>query len=641
MSRPYFAMAAALTIAVLFGACTSVDKSIFPLQQVTVEVRSGGGDGNGIVTAEPASMPPSIHCVITGGVVDTTTLCSETFSDAGSGGSFQLQAVPAAGSRLVSWSGCEGGPGPSPGCNLSFAQGADVTFNVTARFEVDTPPPPPPPATNTIVWTGGAGTSDWSTPGNWDLNRAPAAADSVIVSLAGATVEIGEPAPGVPAAAPSISALVHTAGTIWLRGPDNCPNCLTLTVQRAVRSSGPDTRMIAQRAQILYGAPSTYVTLSSGGPGDGGALVGPEGMTSAPPAVTIERLDGFFQFAYSRVTITGDSDVSTGIGLDRGASLTIGSGATVEVTLTPGVSDGSIGISVADTLVVAGTLRVTTSQFDFGHVIVESGGVLETMFARVRGGMVNRGTVRGPTASGGLIFLGGGIVLEEGSVLAADQMTVRAPIEVRGRLEVRSILAAEQLPWSFVVEGDADLDVGALQVGLAPVRLGATGGSSLLQLTSIVGAGASPSLIEVGGGGLSVETLHLNGRGMAGAGALGIVNAGRVQFFGFDGVPLDRIQLTIQGPIVSNMDGSTATGARPIVVGSNGTRIVQMGQLRLSNARLAPGAGTAPGQFYFDHVGQIQPLIGASSITACINPGGTVIAGGGTLAMSSLPASQC
>ena len=41
---------------------------------------------------------------------------------------------------------------------------------------------------DTITWTGGAGTDDYATAGNWDLNRAPAETDDVVIDGAAVTV---------------------------------------------------------------------------------------------------------------------------------------------------------------------------------------------------------------------------------------------------------------------------------------------------------------------------------------------------------------------------------------------------------------------------------------------------------------------
>ena len=41
---------------------------------------------------------------------------------------------------------------------------------------------------DTITWTGGAGTNDWGTDGNWDLNRIPQSSDSVVISGSSAQV---------------------------------------------------------------------------------------------------------------------------------------------------------------------------------------------------------------------------------------------------------------------------------------------------------------------------------------------------------------------------------------------------------------------------------------------------------------------
>ncbi len=40
---------------------------------------------------------------------------------------------------------------------------------------------------DTITWTGGAGTTDWTAAGNWDLNRAPMETDDVVISGAAVT----------------------------------------------------------------------------------------------------------------------------------------------------------------------------------------------------------------------------------------------------------------------------------------------------------------------------------------------------------------------------------------------------------------------------------------------------------------------
>ena len=40
---------------------------------------------------------------------------------------------------------------------------------------------------DTITWTGGAGTADWATAGNWDLNREPLETDDVVIDGAAVT----------------------------------------------------------------------------------------------------------------------------------------------------------------------------------------------------------------------------------------------------------------------------------------------------------------------------------------------------------------------------------------------------------------------------------------------------------------------
>lgn len=159
MSRRHAVMAAAFSATVLTTGCNP-DNPFIIGQLVTVEVKSGGGNGNGLVTSEPASLPPSISCQIDGAAA--TGVCTDDFSDAGGGGTFQLQALPATGSRLVSWTGCDGPASAALLCDLSFDPGPDVKLDVTARFDLDACYEIKQTVPNSIAGTGPATPADLS-----------------------------------------------------------------------------------------------------------------------------------------------------------------------------------------------------------------------------------------------------------------------------------------------------------------------------------------------------------------------------------------------------------------------------------------------------------------------------------------------
>ena len=101
-------------------------------KEVTVNV-SNGGQGVGRVTAPDSAV--NIDCLVGPNVPDPGT-CSDEFLDAGAGGTFSLVAEANPGSTFAGWSGCSTVDGNE--CVLSFSSDpADVTFNVTASFDLD------------------------------------------------------------------------------------------------------------------------------------------------------------------------------------------------------------------------------------------------------------------------------------------------------------------------------------------------------------------------------------------------------------------------------------------------------------------------------------------------------------------------
>jgi hypothetical protein len=157
-------------------------------QQVTVIVQ-GLGAGSGTVVAEDISTV-RINCVL-----PTSSLghlpnpsyppaCTHTFSDAGGGGSFRLEAAADSGSVFTSWGGCSQASGPV--CILDFSAGADVTFHVTARFERASAETKP-----INIYNGSGLTASFVVNGQTLLNVAPQQSPSVqIPTTIGTTVAV-------------------------------------------------------------------------------------------------------------------------------------------------------------------------------------------------------------------------------------------------------------------------------------------------------------------------------------------------------------------------------------------------------------------------------------------------------------------
>ena len=534
--------------------------------------------------------------------------------------------------------------GPAATCALGPVQSdMSVGFYVRAA-SAPPPPPPPPPASTTITWTGAAGTSNWLTPGNWDLNRLPGATDDVVIELAGATVDLGDPSdPGDLLY--EIRSLRHSGGTLRIRGPSNCANCARLNVGGSIVSTGTDTRWVVERAEVRYRTSASFATLQMGPPGDNGVVSG-DARDLTRPTATIRRAEGFISFTFSDVTITETGDLIQGFGLDNGSRLTIGPGATV--TVAPSSGSGRIGHGLDNTLVVEGTLRVPQSQFDFGHVTIEAGGVLETQFARFGWGLVSRGTLRGITEGTVIpaspLFIAGTVELEAGSLLDADVVEFRVPAEVSGALRADFVRAAEQETWSFSLS-DASLGaIGRLTVGRGPVELGWSADARIDFLGAQVSVTVSAPPIALSGTGsarLLVTALEISGRSLVAGAERAFIEAEYVVVAG-TGMSLDNVTLDVLGgPIYSTITGS---GFGAAVRGSNAARLIQRGELRLV---LGPVLGPAnpaveARSFYFEHRGVVVPSSGASIIRGCITTaGGTIGAGAGTVAFQPLAAGDC
>lgn len=129
-SGPLLALGGLLALAT---GCASLGETTSQLVSVVV---NNPGTGSGRV---------EVPGVVLGGVgtgtgcdVPPNSSCQFDFLDSGLGGSFALTAVPAPGSLFSRWGAqCNS----STACNLSFQDGPDVTFTVTAEFSDRSPVP--------------------------------------------------------------------------------------------------------------------------------------------------------------------------------------------------------------------------------------------------------------------------------------------------------------------------------------------------------------------------------------------------------------------------------------------------------------------------------------------------------------------
>jgi hypothetical protein len=157
-------------------------------QRVTVTV-TGPGGGTGTVVAEDINVV-GINCVLPSSAsvpppnASHPVNCAYTFSDAGGGGSFRLEAAAAPGSVFAGWGGCSQVSGPI--CILDFSAGPDVVFTVTARFDhaaAETKP--------INIYNGSSLTVSFLVNGQLLSNVAPSQSPSVqIPSAIGTTVTV-------------------------------------------------------------------------------------------------------------------------------------------------------------------------------------------------------------------------------------------------------------------------------------------------------------------------------------------------------------------------------------------------------------------------------------------------------------------
>jgi len=124
-----------LAVAVGWSGLTACTENMGAFDQIHVSV-TGTGTGAGNVSSNDPNV--NIDCDF-----PSDAGCSDTFSEAGNGGQFNLIATPSTGSVFGAWTGCNSTSGNV--CTLSFPAGeGNVNFSVSVQFD-------PAGASNTVT----------------------------------------------------------------------------------------------------------------------------------------------------------------------------------------------------------------------------------------------------------------------------------------------------------------------------------------------------------------------------------------------------------------------------------------------------------------------------------------------------------
>jgi len=590
------------------------------------------GDGLGRINLRAEN--PDYTRIVSGAELSATSTDNRSFGWGTGPWDVTHTAEPSAGSTFVRW----GEPCPGSTVVICMLQVPDTgyTWTVEAEFALER---------SEVRWTGTAGTTDWFTAANWSPSRVPEDDDDVVIALAGAVVDVDE--------STSIRSLTHSAGTLRIVEPGNCANCVLFDVEEGIASSGTGTLLVAERSIVRFGEASSFVKIQGGA--DNTDAVGIIGDFASSPGlpleVVIQEVEGSFYFSFVDVEITiGGAFTGGAVTTQNGSTLTIGAGATVEVD---GFGDGIFGGGLGESVVVAGTLRVLSSEMTFSDLTVASGGILEVRLARFRFGTTSHGTIRGVTVGtvqdANVTFEGTApVVLESGSLLVAALAAFRAPSTVRGTLETFEAEVAGDADWPFVLEDASLADIEFLGVGPGEATIRFTSDASFGELTSSLsfGQGAPPIVIDgAPSARLTLGILRLRQRGLIGGATGGRLAVTQAIFDGTSGPTPDNIELDILGPPNSQITGSAGQFG-PALTGRNGARVIQRGPLRLSNAVVSPPPGGSElRQFYFEHRGELIPGSGASIVRGCIVAGGGTIAAGttptATITLQPLASSEC
>lgn len=488
-----------------------------------------------------------------------------------------------------------------------------------------------------ITWTGGAGTTDWFTAGNWDLARVPASTDSVIIADAAAEVDVRRSA--FEAFDVTVGALWHTAGTLRVVGPSNCPNCSIFRVERAIASTGAATLVETGHARLIVGAGSEIAHLREVFEADMVLRTTLEGPAGGSASLAVGRLEGNPVIDRLSVTVTDTAQFDGGVHVVDGM-VTIAAGAGA------GVASPRVGAEAhfVGPMTVAGRLHAQGyNGVEFrGPVVVTTTGLIEFGFTRFDQGLTLAGELRGVVGAvpSSVLFFdvsGRTVTIEASGELAADDIAFHAPTILHGQLRAGRVQASPSHPTyarPFTASATATLAIDQLHLGPAGTTIAVSG--ALFGVDSLVSLSAMISL--EGTGTLTMRYVDAQGTTFRGnAPGPVAITADSVRLRGNSLVPtlLNAVALTIVewGQLENPIQGLA------------GARMILPGAISFIGANIAPATAGVPGALYVEHLGTFRGAFAASTITACIvtGPVAQILPplGAATLTLIPLSAGEC
>jgi CSLREA domain-containing protein len=206
----------------------------------------------------------------------------------------------------------------------------------------------------TATWTG-AVSADWHTPGNWDTNAVPAAADSVVI-----------PSPDVPNE-PAISSADAAAASVNVQSGRTLTigSARTLTATTIVINTGATVSVPPSQNGFVNAAVTNSGTVGGGASNSFFFFLGPSLVNNGTVDV------GNFLFRGATQTLSGTGTFSGAVSIINGASVTLASDHTLTTlsiangTLDQGASSnltaGPVSLSAQGTLRNLGTGDLTLS----------------------------------------------------------------------------------------------------------------------------------------------------------------------------------------------------------------------------------------------------------------------------------------
>ena len=493
-----------------------------------------------------------------------------------------------------------------------------------------------------ISWTGTL-SSDWDTPGNWNLGRLPGATDDVTIGT-GATVVHGS---GYSDSVHSIA----SAGSLTLSG--------TLTIAAASTFT-----TLTQSGGTINGAGN--LAISGLFTWSGGTESGP-GQTNANGGMSLGG-GGGSEIAYFRtLNLSGTSTLtgSDSLYLYQGSTLNIGSGASFTDSGTGSISTyyNAGTINNAGTFIKATDTGITYVQLRFvntGTLDVKSGTVAlyggsgSGTYTAEAGGTVQfyTGTenlAASSTINGaGTLELSGGTLNDAGTVNVTGATTV----DSGGTFNLTGPITT--LGSTLTLSSGGTLNLGTNNLGVATLNqsYGTLTGSGIVTVSGSMSwtggtqtgtgstslAAASTSTFGGAGGSETLDTRTLNN-----AGAASMTGSG--YFYFYRGAVFNN---QLGGTFTASGSGSFANGYNLGTINNAGTfvktnntgfttyvqlRFVNTGTLDVKSGTVALFGGSGSGTYTAEAGGTVQFYTGTENLAASstINGAGTLELSGGTL----------